>query len=141
MESGAIALHLAEKFGGTEHALFGKPEQRAQLLQWLFYAPATLYYAMIPGFESDDEMLMAKAKAKAKLTTTILPYIATQLGSKPFMLGDDYTLADAFLGYELYGLYHLQWMNDFPTLKEYVARLISRESWKQVYPQGESAQQ
>jgi glutathione S-transferase len=86
---------------------------------------------MVRGFESNEE---AKAKAKTRLQTVNLPFIRDQLGSKNFLLGDNYTLADVYMGYELWGLDHLKWMDDFPTLQAYVKRLMERPSWAATSP-------
>ena len=126
LESGAIAMHLLEKYGGLNHALFGKPEQRAKLLQWLWYTPSTLYSAMGAFWMGDDA---SKAEAQKKLEKQHLVFIASELGSKPYILGDDFTLADVFLGYEMSGLHYLKSLANFPTLVAYVERVNARPSF------------
>lgn len=130
LESGAMAMYLLEKYGGLDHALFGKPEQRPQLLQWLWYAPTTLYSAMGAAWVGDDA---AKAAAKAKVNKQHLAFIARELGEKPFILGDDFTLADVFLGYELSGLNYLKWLDEYPKIVAYVDRVNERPSFKSAF--------
>jgi glutathione S-transferase len=130
LESGAITLHLVEKYGGLDHPLFGKPEQRPQLLQWLFYAPATLYPAILPAYGSDAE---AKEKAQERLNSAQLAFISSELGTKQFILGDDFSLADVSLAYELAGLSHLKWLSKFPNVQDYINRLLERPAFKVVF--------
>jgi glutathione S-transferase len=129
LESGAIAFHLLEKYGGLDHPLWGKPEQRAKLLQWLWYAPSTLYPAFVaacvPGAVEEE-----KAKILEKLNEKHLAFIASELGDKPFLLGDDFTLADLFIGYDLSGLQYLKWLSKYPSLEAYVSRVNARPSYQ-----------
>jgi len=131
LESGGITMHLLEKYGGKDHALWGKPEHRAELWQWLFYAPSTLYRQMGDGFGKDEEK---KAAAKAQLEKVHLPFLAARLGDKHYFLGDDFTVADIFLGYELAGLHYLKWLDSQPKLKAYVERLYTRPSFQAAFP-------
>lgn len=134
LESGAIAWYLTEKFGGKDHALFGKPEQRAKLLQWMFYSPATFYPSIAaayaePALSNAEE----KAKLKKRVNETVLVQLARELGDKKYLLGDEFTLADIAIGYELVGAHHLGWLgSDFPTLQAYMSRLMERESFKRT---------
>jgi len=128
IESGAIALHILEKYGGADHPLMGKPEQRSKLNQWLFFATSTLYPQISVAF-SETADNATKEKIKEKLTTTHFPFLVEQLGSKPYLLGEDYTMADIFMGYELWGFSYLGWFEKFPVLDSYVKRLMERPSW------------
>lgn len=125
LESGAISLHLLETHGGPQHPLFGKPEHRAELLQWLFYSPATLYHAMGPGFSGTPKQ---KKEARAALESIHLPFIASKLGKQKYILGNEFTIADIFLGYELGGIFYLGWLEKFPTLQAYVGTVCQRPS-------------
>jgi len=131
LESAAMVLWIGEQFGGHNHALFGKPEQRAKLYQWIFYGPATLYASFVVGFKDDVE---AKEKAKEHIQKKLLPYIDAELGDKHYLLGDEYTLADAVMSYDLYGVQHLKWLEGFPRLDAYLARCSARPSWGLTFP-------
>lgn len=130
LESGAMAMHLVEKYGGLDHPLFGKPENRLEMLQWLFYAPSTLY-PMVGGYYITDEA--GRQKLLDRLNKQHLPFLAKSLGDKKFLCGDEFTLADAFMGYELAGLQHLKWLENFPTLDAYVGRLMQRPSFAATF--------
>jgi GST-like protein len=93
-ESGAILLHLAEKFGAF---LPTEPQARAECLSWLFwqmgstpyvgggfghfyaYAPVKIQYAI-------DRFAME--------TKRLLDVLDRRLAEAPFLAGDAYTIAD-----------------------------------------------
>jgi glutathione S-transferase len=143
IESGAIALHLAEKYAGKDSVLLGGPDnsgKRAKLLQWLFYAPATMYPLMAVGYAEShlpegakDPSRVARAKERFQ---TCAALVRDSLGDKDFLLGtSEPTLADIFVGYEMFGAQHLQWIDEasFPTLVKYVDRLKALPSFKKTY--------
>ncbi len=92
-ESGAILLHLAEKFG----AFLGKPEDRAEMLSWLFWQMGSApylgggfghFYAYAP---EKMEYPINRFAMEAKRQLDVLD---RNLADRKFMTGDDYTIAD-----------------------------------------------
>ena len=92
-ESGAILLHLAEKFG----AFLGKPEDRAEMLSWLFWQMGSApylgggfghFYAYAP---EKMEYPINRFAMEAKRQLDVLD---RNLADRRFMTGDDYTIAD-----------------------------------------------
>ncbi len=92
-ESGAILLHLAEKFG----AFLGKPEDRAEMLSWLFWQMGSApylgggfghFYAYAPEkFEYPINRFAMETKRQ-------LDVLDRNLADRKFMTGDEYTIAD-----------------------------------------------
>ncbi len=92
-ESGAILLHLAEKFD----AFLGPKEQRAEMLSWLFWQMGSApylgggfghFYAYAPEkFEYPINRFSMEAKRQ-------LDVLDRNLADRQFMIGDDYTIAD-----------------------------------------------
>lgn len=92
-ESGAILLHLAEKFD----AFLGPKEQRAEMLSWLFWQMGSApylgggfghFYAYAPEkFEYPINRFSMEAKRQ-------LDVLDRNLADRRFMIGDDYTIAD-----------------------------------------------
>jgi glutathione S-transferase len=80
-ESGAILLYLAEKYGPALSF-----EQRTQASQWIFYANAT----MGPGIFSAD--------TRAQEFPRNLNMLNQWLGSRSYLLGDDFGVADVAVG-------------------------------------------
>ncbi|MGG7567265.1 glutathione-dependent disulfide-bond oxidoreductase [Rhodovulum sp. DZ06] len=92
-ESGAILLHLAEKFG----AFLGPQESRAEMLSWLFWQMGSApylgggfghFYAYAPEkFEYPINRFTMEAKRQ-------LDVLDRRLGESPYIAGDAYTIAD-----------------------------------------------
>jgi GST-like protein len=92
-ESGAILLHLAEKFD----AFLGPKEQRPEMLSWLFWQMGSApylgggfghFYAYAPEkFEYPINRFSMEAKRQ-------LDVLDRNLADRRFMIGDDYTIAD-----------------------------------------------
>lgn len=92
-ESGAILLHLAEKFD----AFLGPKDQRAEMLSWLFWQMGSApylgggfghFYAYAPEkFEYPINRFSMEAKRQ-------LDVLDRNLADRQFMIGDDYTIAD-----------------------------------------------
>lgn len=92
-ESGAILLHLAEKFG----AFLGKPEDRPEMLSWLFWQMGSApylgggfghFYAYAP------EKWEYPINRFAMETKRQLDVLDRNLADREFITGADYTIAD-----------------------------------------------
>ncbi len=92
-ESGAILLHLAEKFS----AFLGDPEKRPEMLSWLFWQMGSApylggsfghFYAYAPEkWEYPINRFTMETKRQ-------LDVLDKRLAEMPFVAGDDYTIAD-----------------------------------------------
>lgn len=92
-ESGAILLHLAEKFG----AFLGAPQNRAEMLSWLFWQMGSApylgggfghFYAYAPEkWQYPIDRFAMEVKRQ-------LDVLDRNLAERTFMTGDDYTIAD-----------------------------------------------
>lgn len=92
-ESGAILLHLAEKFG----RFLSKPERRPEMLSWLFWQMGSApylgggfghFYAYAPEkWEYPIDRFAMEAKRQ-------LDVLDRHLATSRFMVDDDYTIAD-----------------------------------------------
>ena len=92
-ESGAILLHLAEKFG----AFLGKPEDRPEMLSWLFWQMGSApylgggfghFYAYAP-YPMEYPINRFAMEVKRQLDV-----LDRHLAENRYMTGDDYTIAD-----------------------------------------------
>jgi GST-like protein len=93
-ESGAILLHLAEKFGAF---LPTRPEARAECLSWLFWQMGSApylgggfghFYAYAP---TKIEYAIDRFAMEVKRQLDVLD---RRLGESEYLAGDDYTIAD-----------------------------------------------
>ncbi|MEO0419003.1 MAG: glutathione-dependent disulfide-bond oxidoreductase [Pseudomonadota bacterium] len=112
-ESGAILVHLAEKFGAF---LPTDPAARAEVLSWVFFQVGTgpfigggfgHFYAYAP------EKYEYPINRYAMETKRIFDVIDQRLADNRFLAGDDYTIAD---------------MANFPWLAPFVAGTIYNEA-------------
>jgi len=92
-ESGAILLHLAEKFG----AFLPRDETRAECLSWLFWQMGSAPY-LGGGFGHFYAYAPVKIEYAidrfAMETKRQLDVLDRRLGESPYLAGPDYTIAD-----------------------------------------------
>ena len=101
-ESGAMLVYLAEKFGAF---LPTEPSARAECLSWLFFQMGSApyigggfghFYAYAP------EKLEYPINRFAMETKRLLDVLNRQLSDRPYLCGDEYTIAD-IANYAWYG--------------------------------------
>jgi GST-like protein len=120
-ESGAILLHLAERFGRFMPA---SPAGRAELLSWLFWqVGSTPYYG--GGFAHFYHYAPVKIEyAIDRFTMELkrqLDVLDRRLADRPYILGEDYSIADMAI-FPWYGGLMLAWQQDsraFLSLQDY----------------------
>ncbi|NEQ10292.1 MAG: glutathione S-transferase family protein [Moorea sp. SIO4E2] len=117
-ESGAILVYLANKYGETPSSL----EEQSEILQWVLFANATL------GLELflDDR--------REKETSSLLKPLNELLTDKPFLLGDNLSVADIAVGsYLAYAkiLVNLD-LKEYPAIADYVMRLSQRPAFRET---------
>jgi glutathione S-transferase len=98
--------------------------ERYQLMEWLNFLATEVHKIYWPLFHEGAEI--ENTKAREKLARSFA-WIAEQLGDKPYLMGERFTVADAYLVTELNwtkaaGIDIGQW----PTLKEYRLRVRAR---------------
>jgi len=110
--------HLAPPAGTLE---------RYRLSEWLAYLNSEVHKSFSPLFapNASDDM---KQYARDNLTKR-LGWLAQQLGSKPYLLGEQFTVADAYLfvTLSLCGLAGVD-LSPWPTLKAFQERVAARPS-------------
>jgi glutathione S-transferase len=87
------------------------------------------------GFGQDSEDAIEQAKEKAGV---VLSFYAEKLGDRPYLCGDQLTLADVVAGtfapwFEQLGLP----LADYPTLQAWTQRLMARPAWQTTQPTAE----
>ncbi len=135
-ESNAIMIYLAsEKV--PENSLFA-PEQRTEILQWLFWEAAQYNAAlrqivveviMRPklGFGETRAAVVEAAQMNVRRFGKVLN---AHLEGRDFMVGDDWTLADYAIGFGEGFIDHLPVdMSDFPNITAFYARMRENAHW------------
>lgn len=117
-ETGAILLYLAEKYGNQPLSL----EQRSVLNQWIIYTNATLG----PGV-----FVEASREAETPRHMTMLNELFTR---QPYVLGDEFTVADAAVG-SMLGYIPLMLKLDlsaYPAVLDYIKRISERPAYQKA---------
>ena len=130
-ESAAICAYLADKF--PEKRLAPPPGTAARGLyyQWMVYAIATLEPPVIDVFMQtvmlpEAERKPAVVEAARKTFADVASVLEQALGTRPFLLGDQFTAADVMIGSTLGWAQMLGLLEGRKTLQQYVQRLSER---------------
>ncbi|WP_426689818.1 glutathione binding-like protein [Rhodanobacter ginsengiterrae] len=123
-ESGAILLYLADKTGQFIPA---DPAQRWETIQWVFFQMASIgpmfgqvgFFNKFAGKDYEDKRPLQRYVAESK---RLLGVLDGRLDGRPWIMGDDYTIADiATLG----------WVNNLVTFYE-ARELVAFDSFRHV---------
>ncbi|ACK68042.1 Glutathione S-transferase domain protein [Rippkaea orientalis PCC 8801] len=120
-ESGAILLYLAEKHGQLPNSL----EEKSLFSQWVFFANSTLSTGLF--VES------AREREGDKILTALNKIFAT----KPYLIGDIFTVADVAVGAILcYVPLMLQLdLTPYPAVLDYIKRMNERPAFQKTIGQ------
>jgi glutathione S-transferase len=133
-ESGAILLYVADKSG----ALLPKDaKKRALATQWAFAAldtvePAMTDLAAIDRFSPDAAWAKERRPMLAKAAQASLKTLEAELAGRPYLAGDEFTIADILLISVLRFIQHTDLLGDVPAVSAYKARCEARPAWKRV---------
>ncbi|MDJ0715318.1 MAG: glutathione S-transferase family protein [Prochloraceae cyanobacterium] len=120
-ESGAILIYLAEKYGKMPDSL----EYRSIINQWVYFGSSTLGNGLFIEANREKEM------------PRLLTSLNEILSGKPFLLGEEFTVADVAVGSILaFGIQMLKLdYSDYPAVSDYVKRLTERSVYKNTIAQ------
>jgi glutathione S-transferase len=97
---------------------------RTRLMEWLAFLATELHKAFGPIFHHGDDTLKAEARDSIEKW---LAYIAARLADRDFLMGDHFTVADAYLFVMLRWLDLAQIpLSRFPVLVPYRQRIAAR---------------
>ncbi|MEG3955668.1 glutathione S-transferase family protein [Microcoleus sp. herbarium2] len=115
-ESGAILLYLAQKYGKMPETL----EQQAEIVQWVMFANATLG----PG-------IFTEASRESE-TPRLLKPLNHIFEKQPFLMGDEFGVADAAVGLTLayFQMMLIPDLTPYPAVVDYIKRMSERPAFK-----------
>jgi glutathione S-transferase len=124
-EGGAILQYIADQQPNSELAPKAGTMERYRLQEWLTFIGTEIHKMFSPIF---NKAATEEVKANARnLISKRLGYVETQLANKPYLMGDKFSVADAYL------FTIVRWSNfagldlsPFPRLNEYMARVAAR---------------
>lgn len=91
----AIVLYLADRVPGKKLAAAYGTTERYQLIEWLNFISTELHKGFAPLFNPkapEEWKTIVTELLSARLT-----YVSEKLGQKPYVMGDSFTVADAYL--------------------------------------------
>ena len=125
-EGVAIVQYLADQKPETDLVPQHGTLERARLQEWLNYISTELHKTYIPIFRAEEVGEKARDYYLQKLKDNF-NFVAARLKSKHYLMGDKFTVADAYL------FTTLSWhkainldISDWPVLAEYQQRITSR---------------
>ncbi len=125
-ESAAIALYLADRYALGRLAPTPDSPDRATYLRWAFYAPSVIE----PGCAANSSKWEFSPGSVGWGTyAEMLDTISGAIGDGPWLLGEQFTMADVVFGGTV------RWMTQFgmlerrPEYMSYVERLNERPAW------------
>ncbi len=120
-ESGAILLYLAEKNGQLPNSL----EEKSIFTQWVLFGNSTLATGLFVEASREREA--------PKLLTALNKIFASQ----PYIMGDDFTVADVAVGSILaYVPIMLKLdLSDYPAVLDYIKRMTDRPAFQETIGQ------
>ena len=137
IESGAICLHLADKF--PEKRLAPKPgtAQRGQYYQWVVFAltslepQVALYENHVKRLPEDQRDPRAAERAKARLHE-LCAVVDKAVTGREYLVGDGFTVADLLVSAVLGWARFAGVLPDLPGLVEYSKRIAGRPAAKRA---------
>jgi GST-like protein len=127
-ESGAILLYLSDKTGKLVPS---EPARRYETIQWVFFQMAFIgpmfgqvgYFHKFAGKDIPDKRPLERYRNESK---RLLGVLEARLSSRPWIMGEEYTIADiSMLGWvrNLIGFYGARDLVEFDTLQNVPAWL------------------
>ncbi|MFO1211022.1 MAG: glutathione S-transferase family protein [Amaricoccus sp.] len=133
-ESGAIVLDLAERSGELWPA---DRDGQAQVRAWVIAAlnsvePWLSAVAEVDFFTPDETLKALRRPGAVAAAKERLGKLAAALGDRPYLVGDDFTVADLMLASVLRVAGHADLLADAPNLAAYRARCLERPAFRKA---------
>lgn len=124
-EGAAVLQYIADQNPASGLAPKAGTMERYRLQEWLTFIGTEIHKTFSPLF---NKAVSLEVKNRAlELLTRRLGYVETQLANKPYLMGDSFTVADAYM------FVVVSWSNrvgfdlaQFPKIQEYLARIAVR---------------
>lgn len=124
-EGAAILQYIADQNPGSGLAPKAGTLERYRLQEWLTYIGTEVHKSFSPLF---NKAVAEEVKNYARdLLAKRLAYLESQLATKPYLMGNGFTVADAYLFVVLNWSGHVGIdLEPFPKIREYMARIVIR---------------
>jgi glutathione S-transferase len=130
-EASAIIQYLADSQPAADLAPAHGSMERYRLLEWLGFISTEIHKGFGPLWNPATPDAV-KVATKERLATRFA-YLDEKLGAQPFLLGDKFTIADAYLFTVVnWTNFHGIDISPFPNLQAFQARIASRPAVQQA---------
>jgi glutathione S-transferase len=130
-EVSAIIQYLADSQPAADLAPAHGSMERYRLLEWLGFISTEIHKGFGPLWNPATPDAV-KAATKERLASRFA-YLDEKLGAQPFLLGDTFTIADAYLFTVVnWTNFHAVDLSPFPNLQAFQARIASRPAVQQA---------
>lgn len=135
IESAAICMHLADKYGDGRLAPRPGSIERGKYYEWMVYVPATadpcletimFHTLFLPEAKRLPQLV---ERAKKTWSSKIEPRFAAALAKSPFILGETFSAADVLVGGALGWAKMAHVLGDAPVLHRYLDGLMARPAF------------
>ena len=126
-EGAAILQYIADQQPNSGLAPKPGTMERYRLQEWLNFIGTEIHKTFSPLF---NKATTEEVKTSARnLLTKRLGHVEIQLANKPYLMGNRFTVADAYLFVVLNWSSHVDFdLSPFPKLKEYMGQIAARPS-------------
>jgi glutathione S-transferase len=126
-ENVAVLQYIADRNPGAKLAPAAGTMERYRLMEWLSFINSEIHKSFSPLFRQDAPE-GAKQYARKNIETR-LEYLQRALGAKKFLMGEQYTVADAYLYTVLSWARHVDIdLGRWPQVKRYVEGIGARSN-------------
>jgi glutathione S-transferase len=139
IESSAICMYLADRYGDGRLAPKAGSKERGKYYEWMVYIPATadpcLETIMFHTLFLPEEKRLPQLVDRAKKTWSgkIEPRMRDQLSKTPFILGEAFSAADILVGGSLAWARMAGVLGDDPAIKRYVEAITTRPAFVEAH--------
>jgi glutathione S-transferase len=124
-EGAAVLQYIADQKPDSGLAPKAGTMERYRLQEWLTFISSEIHKSFSPMFNKDATEDV-KTISRNNLTRR-LGYVETRLANKPYLMGDHFTVADAYLFVVTRWSDHAGLdLSPFPKIREYMARVAAR---------------
>lgn len=137
-EGPAIVQYLADQVPDKKLAPPAGTMERYHLMEWLNFISAEIHKAYAPFFRPDAPE--ASKEAARQLLTKRISYLSDNLQHSTYLMGEDFTVADAYL-FTILNWHHLAniHLETWPSVRAYVDRIAARPTVRDALDAEEKA--
>jgi glutathione S-transferase len=128
-ESAAIALYLADRYAAGRLAPALDDPRRGTYLRWSFFAPSVIEPAVMAKSSGWEVKEVAAGWGNH---ASMLATAQTAIAKGPFLLGEDFSMADVVFGGLLRFLMAFKQIEATPAFTAYVERLDARPAYQRA---------